>query len=96
MGFKTDRQSVVLDGFRYFSCPKDGGGTNDDLARPLQHPLLPGHLEKMSHSRDDVFTSLIPMENASIIVQFTVTLFFTFYNQHFSKDRWLAYYKAST
>lgn len=43
---KTDRQRVGLDGFRYFSSPKDGGGTNDNLARPLQHPLLPGHLQQ--------------------------------------------------
>lgn len=42
----TDRQRVGLDGFRYFSSPKDGGGTNDNLARPLQHPLLPGQLQQ--------------------------------------------------
>lgn len=42
---KTDTQRVGLDGFRHFSSPKDGGGTNDNLARPLQHPLLPGHLQ---------------------------------------------------
>lgn len=45
---KTDRQRVGLDGFRYFSGPKDGGGTNDDLAGPLQHPLLSGDLPKKS------------------------------------------------
>lgn len=45
---KTDRQRVGLDGFRYFSGPKYGGGTNDDLAGPLQHPLLSGNLPKNS------------------------------------------------
>lgn len=47
MALTTDMQRVGLDGLRHFAGPKDGGGTNDNLARPLQHPLLPRNLRKI-------------------------------------------------
>lgn len=43
---KTDRQRVGLDGFRHLAGLIYRRGTNKNLARPLQHPLLPGNLHE--------------------------------------------------
>lgn len=74
----TDGQRVGLNGLRHFSRPKDGGGTNDDLARPLQHPLLSGQLEeKKISSICRVLASYASSENVGLKLSST-----SFQSQH--------------